>query len=60
MDARQRKEIADQRKRDRLLETCIKEARFGNAAAIHTLITEFGYPESIRNRAVETQPEGGA
>lgn len=34
--------------RERLLETCIKEARFGNAAALHTLIAHFGYPESIR------------
>jgi len=34
--------------RQRLLETCIKEARFGNPVAVHTLITHFGYPESIR------------
>lgn len=34
--------------RERLLETCIKEARFGNGAALHTLIAHFGYPESIR------------
>jgi len=34
--------------RERLLETCIKETRFGNEAAIHTLIAHFGYPETIR------------
>ncbi|MCP5340412.1 MAG: hypothetical protein H7A16_09600 [Sinobacteraceae bacterium] len=34
--------------RERLLETCIKEARFGNEAALHTLIAHFGYPETIR------------
>ncbi|KAA0230144.1 hypothetical protein EDM76_11565 [bacterium] len=33
--------------RGRLLETCIKETRFGNPAAIHTLVHRFGYPESI-------------
>jgi prophage antirepressor-like protein len=34
--------------RQRLLETCIKESRFGNPVALHTLIQHFGYPESIR------------
>lgn len=33
--------------RGKLLETCIKETRFGNPAAIHTLVHRFGYPESI-------------
>jgi hypothetical protein len=34
--------------RQRLLETCIKEARWGNPVAVHTLIQNFGYPESMR------------
>lgn len=34
--------------RENLLITCIKEARFANPVAIHTLIERFGYPESIR------------
>lgn len=44
--------IANPANRDRLLETCIKEVRFGNEAAIHTLIAHFGYPESIRKPAL--------
>lgn len=40
--------ISNPANRDRLLETCIKEARFGNEAAFHTLIVHFGYPETIR------------
>lgn len=43
--------IGNPANRDRLLETCIKEARFGNAAALHTLIEHFGYPASIREPA---------
>lgn len=39
--------------RHRLLETCIKEARFGNPVAVHTLIQHFGYPETIR-REIKT------
>lgn len=39
--------ISNPANRDRLLETCIKEVRFQNPAAIHTLVTHFGYPEDI-------------
>lgn len=39
--------IASPSKRDQLLQTCIKEVRFGNPAAIHTLVHHFGYPETI-------------
>lgn len=48
--------------RDRLLQTCIKEVRFGNPAAIHTLVHHFGYPESIAAPAVPNpflKPRGG-
>lgn len=34
--------------RQRLLEVCIKEARYGNPVAVHTLITQYGYPEHLR------------
>lgn len=40
--------ISSPANRQRLLETCIKESRFGNPVAVHTLIQHFGYPETIR------------
>lgn len=40
--------LASAGQRDTVLALCIKEARFGNPVAMHTLIERFGYPESIR------------
>jgi prophage antirepressor-like protein len=40
--------ISSPANRQRLLETCIKESRWGNPVAVHTLIQHFGYPETIR------------
>lgn len=40
--------ISSPANRQRLLETCIKEARWGNPVAVHTLIQHFGYPETMR------------
>lgn len=40
--------LANPLARERLLETCIKESRFGSPAAVQMLIEHFGFPPSLR------------
>lgn len=40
--------LANPLAREHLLETCIKESRFGSPAAVHVLIEHFGFPATLR------------